>query len=693
MSTASETFALPDVRCAGCVLKIERSLAGLPGVELARGNATQKRMRVVWDEAVQSLDSVRDAILGLGYQAEQIAVEAPVDTGPALLPRLGVAAVGMMNIMAFSMSVWFGAATDMGPSTMQYMHWLSAAIAVPMALYSGSIFHGPALRALRHGHMTMDTPISLAILVTLAASLVETFRGAEHVYFDAVIALIFFLLIGRVLERLMHEKSGDAAANLRGLMDVRATRLEHDGTQTTLAATELIVGDTVLVKTGERVPADGTLFSDHVHVDESVLTGETKPKAAAKGAGLAAGAIVLDGPVEVRVTHVGEASEIGQLAQMAEEVMAHKGRLQRMSDQFARGYIPLVLGGGSLGFLMWFFAFGASFGDSLMIAVAVLIVTCPCAAGLATPAVTSRAMNLALKAGIVVKSGAALEQLGDIDQVFLDKTGTASLPKLAPAASLDAEVLGAARALAAASAHPLARALDDGSVAAVTDAKEVAGQGIEGPDGARLGSAAFVGTPNDTSASLFYRAHDGAVTPITFEEHARLGLSEFLSSENDVARPVTLLSGDSATAVERFANSAGVADWLGRQTPADKLNILKAAQAEGDSVMMIGDGINDTVALSAADVSVSFAEATQIAQTSADIVLTQPDLRRVSQAMALSRRARRLIHQNLTFSTVYNVLTVPLALAGLLSPALAALLMSASSIVVMANGYRLRGVK
>jgi Cu2+-exporting ATPase len=202
-----------------------------------------------------------------------------------------------------------------------------------------------------------------------------------------------------------------------------------------------------------------------------------------------------------------------------------------------------------------------------------------------------------------------------------------------------------------------------------------------------------VGTPNDTSASLFYRTQDGAVTPITFEEHARAGLSEFLSSEKDLARPVTLLSGDSATAVERFANSAGISIWLARQSPADKLNILKAAQAEGNRVMMIGDGINDTVALSAADVSVSFAEATQIAQTSADIVLIQPDLRRISQAMTLSRRARRLIHQNLMFSTVYNVLTVPLALAGLLSPALAALLMSASSIAVMANGYRLRGVK
>jgi Cu2+-exporting ATPase len=691
MSRASETLALQGVRCAGCVLKIERTLTNLPGVELARGNATHKRMRLVWDEGLQSIDSLKQSISDLGYGAHQIG-DNQAPTEPSLLPRLAVAAVGMMNIMAFSVSVWFGQISDMGHGTMQFIHWLSAGVALPVVLYSGAVFHRPALRAMRGGHMNMDTPITLAIWITYAGSLFETWRGSEAVYFDAVVSLIFFLLIGRVLEQSMRRRTDSAADNLRELLNVTANRLTPDGMVETLSASELIEGDRVLVQSGERVPADGRLLSAQAEFDESVLTGETNPRRVTKGAAVAAGAILTIGPAELEVTHIGDASQIGQMAQLVEEAAQHKGEMQILSDQFARGYIPLVLIDGAAGFTMWYFIFGASFAESIQIAVAVLIVTCPCAAGLATPAVTSRAINLALQAGIVVKSGRALEQLGNVDQIYLDKTGTASLPKLIPDTDIDLNVLCQARNLAAASSHPLAQALIGDTAPQISGSEEYAGQGIEATSGARLGSAQFVGLLNATpkQTTIWYCDPQGAITAIPFHEEPRPDLGSFLDRSRQLGLRVVLHSGDAPAAVSRFATQTGIHDWFAAQKPKDKLGRIKVAQAKGARVLMIGDGVNDSAALSGASVSASFAGATQIAQAAADLILTRPHLSLLPKAIVLARQTRQLIAQNLAFATIYNVVTVPLALAGFLTPAIAALLMSSSSIIVLLNGLRLR---
>jgi Cu2+-exporting ATPase len=695
MSTTADTFALHGVRCAGCVLKIERSLERLPGVEVARANATQKRIRLVWDEKSQSVSTLMQAIRDLGYDATRIAT-GTASKEPSLLPRLAVAALGTMNIMAFSLSSWFGQATDMGPGTMQFIHWMSAGLALPVILYSGAVFHRPALRALRRKKMTMDGPITLAIWITFAGSLYETIRGSEDVYFDAVVSLIFFLLIGRVLEQAMGRRTDTAADNLRELLNLTAHRLDPSGKVVAGAASDLVVGDRILVQSGERVPADGTLRSERAEFDESALTGETRPRTVDRDARVAAGAIVTVGPVEIEVSHVGADSQLGQLADLADQAANHKGRMQLLSDRFAQGYIPLVLIGGAFGFLLWLFVLDASLSEALKIAIAVLIVTCPCAAGLATPAVSSRAINLALKAGIVVKSGRALEHLADVDQVFIDKTGTASFPVLKPDASLDAQVLGKARRLAATSKHPLATALVGTNVVSpVTGTKEHPGQGVSAPDGARLGNADFVGLKGKKTAgtSMYYRDPQGVITGIGFRETPRPDLEPFIALADQMGLDVTLHSGDVPEAVARFARRTGIKSWVGAESPADKLECVLAAQAEGRHVLMIGDGINDSAALSAADVSVSFAGATDIAQSAADIVLTRPALSLVPKAVALSRNARKLIKQNLGFSTAYNLLSVPLALAGSLTPALAALLMSSSSLIVMANGLRLKAME
>lgn len=691
MTTQSLTFALDGVSCAGCVSKIERHLEKRQGVILARGNATARRIRLVWDPATETADTLIDQIRTLGYDALPFHPGDATAQDPSLLPQLGLAGFAMMNIMAISFAVWAGVATDMGPGSMQFLHWISAALATPVVMYAGAVFYAPAIRAIRHGQMTMDTPIAIAILVTYAASVFETVRGTHHVYFDAVTALIFFLLIGRVIERALKRRSGDAAENLRNLMQIDALRELPDGTYDRLAANELTPDDIIIVETGERVPADGVLLSDHAQVDESAITGETLPRDVVNAEAITAGAIVFAGPVRLRVTHVGEDAQIGKIAQMISDAAAHKGPMQRRADQFARSYIPLVLGGGALGFFIWYVVLGASFADALMIAVAVLVVTCPCAAGLATPAVSARAVNVLMASGIVVKSGDALERLSDIDSVVADKTGTLStpLPQLQPS---DDTIRKQAATLAIGSSHPLAKMLcADLHVTPAAGINEIPGRGIVAANGARLGSASFVGADHIADhPTLWYRTPEGQLHCFDFEETPRDDLDRLIQDLCAQDLPLTLLSGDSHAAVTAFAQQHGIKQWHAAASPQDKLALLQERLAAGEKPLMFGDGINDAPALQTAYVSVSFASATEVAQVAADIVFAKPDLLLLRRAIATARTARHLIEQNLWFSAAYNVVTVPLALAGLLTPLLAAALMSASSIVVLANGLRLK---
>ena len=690
MTTRSITCAVDGVNCAGCISKIERHLNALDGVIMARGNATLKRLKVVWEEGTQSETTLFKAIENLGFEPKTIDLATEIAPERSLLPHLGVAGFCTMNIMGFSFSVWAGLLTDMGPATLQFMHWLSAALALPVVLYSGSVFTAPAFKALKKGRMTMDTPISLAIWVTFIASLFETMRGSEHVYFDAVASLIFLLLIGRVLEQSLKKRSGAASTNLRQMMQVMATK-ETAGGPVTLNASNLVNGDIITVNAGERIPADARLLSKYAETDESIVTGETLPRALHEGDALIAGAILTQGPARMEVTHVGEDAQIGKITQLVADMEAHKGNLQHLADRFAATYIPLVLGGGAFGFLLWYFLLGATFGDALMIAVAVLVVTCPCAAGLATPAVTSRASQLLLNAGIIVKSGDALERLGDVEKVVADKTGTLSIPTLTPSNSVPENILKEASGLAANSHHPLAKSLRNAYPD--TPAQEVTehiGQGLENKDGARLGSAGFAGSKDpQNTPSLWYKQADQTYQ-IRFEEHPREGLKPLQCDLEILQIPLFLLSGDQPASVEIFAKANGISDWLGGQNPQEKLEYL---QKDTSRTLMFGDGINDAPALSAAHVSASLAGASEIAQVAADVVLTRPDLSLLSSAIKLSQNARTLILQNLYFSTAYNVTTVPLALAGYLTPAIAALLMSSSSILVLANGFRLRPLK
>ncbi len=691
---SSLTCTLVGVQCGGCTNKIERRVSSMGGVISVRANATTKRLRFVWDPAVVKIDELINAVEELGYSAHPLATELEGRTKSNLLIPLAVAGFGTMNVMMFSLAVWAGIVTDMGPGTVQFMHWLSAGIAIPVCIYSGSVFFLPAIRSLRAGHMTIDTSISLAILTTLLASVYETFQGAEHAYFDAAVSLVFFLLIGRVLDQSIRKKSSAASDNLRAMTQGTAKRIGPGGQIEHVLADDLSIGDVIYALPGERIAADGNLLFDIALVDESILTGETLPRTVVQDQPVIAGSVVVGQAARVKVTAVGADGRIAEIADIVEAAEARKGRQQLLADKFASAYGPVVIGASLVGFLIWYFFLGASFSQAAMIAVAVMVVTCPCAAGLATPAVVVRAINQLLSRGVIVKNGEALERLAEIDQVVVDKTGTLTTSKLALENSVNQKTLQAASAIAANSQHPLARALGEVCPAKpMAGVVETIGAGLVAPNGAKLGSARFLkinGHGDSNAPELWYRDADGETTRLRFRDIIKPDAANFVASLQMEGLGVELLSGDKSEATRDVANRMGISSWFGEMGPEDKCQHVMSLEHSDKKVLMIGDGINDAPSLAAAYVSISPATAAHISQNASDIVLAGSSLLPVVGAIKMARNARKLINQNMLFATAYNLVALPLALAGGLTPLIAAILMSSSSILVMLNAFRLK---
>ena len=682
--------------CGRCALTIESELNRLAGVASARVNATTRRLRVEIDRTVTAPEQVLDAVSALGYGIFPYSDDTPSGEsheGNLLVP-LAVAGFGTMNVMLFSVSVWAGLASDMGPDTRTLLHWASAVVAVPVVAYSASVFYLPAAAALRRGRVTMDAPISLAILATLAASLYETARGAEHAYFDAAVSLTFFLLVGRVLDRMLRKRSSGAAENLRAMTRGRAFRLRADSRPEEVFATELAAGDVIHIPSGELIPADAVLTAPSAEIDDSTVTGESMPRALRSGDTLMAGCRNVGPAFRARVTAVGSETRLSSIADIAEAAQTHRGRHQLLADRFSRGYVPLVIGSALLGFAVWLLVVGASLSQATMIAVAVLVVTCPCAAGLATPAVAARAANLLLAGGVIVRDGGALERLAEVTDVVLDKTGTLTRPEFVLEPDVDADTARQAAALAATSRHPLCRALSAAYPAQPLDGvQEYPGLGLEANGGARLGSAAFTGAKGapspDRLAELWFRAPGQRPVRFGFSQSLKPGLRDMVEGlrRRDL-RPV-ILSGDTPNAVAVIARAAGLDTWRGGCSPEDKIARVKAMTGEGRKVAMFGDGLNDAAALTGAHVSVAPASATGAAQVAADVILLGNSLESLLGVVDVARKSRRLIAENLVFAAAYNVVSLPLALAGMLTPFVAAVLMSSSSILVMLNAMRL----
>lgn len=681
-----------DMHCGGCAIKIEAQISKVRGVIRAHTNATTKRLNFVWDPSVNTADNILDALFNIGYTATPFVEDTKQLKEISLLVPLAVAGFATMNVMAISFSVWAGLVTDMGDNTRQFLNLISAGIATPAILYSGKVFFGPAWKALRHRQMPMDVPIALAIITTVLASFYELLQRSEHVYFDAAISLIFFLLIGRALEQGMRKRSESASDNLRHMLQGRAIRLNLDNSREDLLAEDLQVGDRVLVMPGERIPADGILLSARAYVDESIINGESLAKIADAGQNLIAGSQIVDAAVELRITAVGSGSRLSEIVALTEAAEAHRGATQLLADKFARAYGPVVIGGAVIGFLIWFFVLDAGLSQSLLISVAVLVVTCPCAAGLATPAVVVRAVNLLMSKGVILRTAGALERLAETEHVLVDKTGTLTTAKLSVVNVVPTSALKRVAAMAANSTHPLSKALAASYPStAEPGVQEIVNHGLLASDGAKLGSAQFVGVEevNDTGPTLWFKPDCGNAMRLSFEDTPREDANDFLHGLMSKNLPVTMLSGDTEVSVSGAAKKLGILNWHSSLSPESKVAEIESIERSGLHTLMIGDGLNDTPSLAAAHSSMALSSATSASQSAADIILVGDRLAPAIIALEVAQKARRLIKQNLSFSLIYNIIALPIALLGGLTPMIAAILMSSSSLIVMINALRL----
>jgi Cu2+-exporting ATPase len=690
-------IAVPGMHCAACISAIEGGLMALDGVSAARVNLTQRRVRIRHDGS-RTVEDLIAAIAALGYEAlplDMVALSGTENDRVArdLLMRLGVAFFAMMNIMLLSVAVWSGA-TD---ATRDLFHYISAVIALPTVVFAGQPFFRSAWASLRAGRLGMDVPISLAIILASSISLYETMHGGHHAYFDAAVMLTFFLLGGRYLDHRTRAAARSAAQELAALEVPRAIRL-RDGAEEIVSASALAVGDLVVIRPGGRVPVDGVVRAGASEIDRSLLTGETIPVPAGPQIRVSAGEVNLTGPLTVEVTAAGRDTSLARMADLVAVAEEARNRYTSLADRAARAYSPLVHLVSFTAFGVWMWITGGDVRQAVNISAAVLIITCPCALGLAVPSVVTAASGRLFRAGLLIKSGTALERLAGVDTVVFDKTGTLTLglPEPVNLGAVDAGTLSLARALAAGSAHPLAVALAQAITvpgAEVEEVREVPGQGIEGRWRGlrvRLGRAAWVGAEPGGTTATWLAVEGRAPVALTFADRVRPGAEALVAALKAERMEVHLVSGDVAGAVADLAGRLGIARWQAEVLPEEKARFVNALKARGRQVLMVGDGLNDTAALAAATVSVSPASALDAARVASDIVLMGQDIAPVAEALRVARAAVRRIRENFAISFGYNIVAVPLALVGLATPLLAAAAMSLSSITVTLNAMRLK---
>lgn len=692
-------LSLPTIHCQACISKVERGLNAVPGVKTARVNLTLKRAMIDADPDVTAVDLV-PVLNDLGFEAHELDSGALSATqtdaaGRALLTRLAVAGFASMNVMLLSVAVW-GGATD---ATRDMFHWISAAITLPAIAYCAQPFFRNAWSALSVGRLNMDVPIVLAIVLALATSLWETTLSGEHAYFDAALTLTFFLLAGRYLDYRTRAVARSAAEELTALEVPRAIRMV-DGQEQETAVAALSVGDLILVRPGGRMPVDGDITQGTSELDRSLLTGETLPVFAEPGQTVSAGEVNLTGPLIIRASAVGQDTSLHRMADLVAIAESGRSRYTSLADAAARLYAPGVHILSALAFVGWYIWSG-DLRVALNVAAAVLIITCPCALGLAVPAVTTAASGRLFRKGLLIKHATALERLAQVDTVVFDKTGTltAGMPTLTNQDEFSHRDLEIALALAKGSSHPLSAALTKAARAAdiipaqISDVTEVPGYGtkatFEGQP-VQLGRATWVGACQGAQTAAWLRVGNEAPQAFLFVDSLRDGAAEAVSGLQAAGKDVLLISGDVTGAVEALANELGISKWIAEALPADKSARVQDLAGQGHKVLMVGDGLNDTAALAAAHVSISPASALDAARVASDIVLLGQDLSPIADACATAGRATKRIRENFRIATVYNVVAVPLAMAGMATPLIAALAMSASSLTVSLNALRVR---
>lgn len=735
--------AIEGMHCAACAITIERALQAVPGVVSAEVNAASHRGRIVWAADTVRPSGWMDAVRAAGYRAVPAGDVLARDRRRAehrlALWRWLVAGFCMMQVMMYATPAYFSAPGDITPEMVQLLRWASWVLTLPVVFFACGPFFSNALRDIARRQVSMDLPVALGMAITFAVSTAATFDptgllGSE-VYFDSLTMFVFFLLTGRWLEVRLRDRTAGALEALLNRMPETIERLNTDGVYERIAVRRLAVGDTIRVMPGEAFPADGTVLDGQTRVDEALLTGESKPLSRERGAPVIAGSHNLSAAVQVRVERLGNDTRFAGIVALMEQAALNKPQLAKLVDRLARPFLIAVLAIAGLAGAVWW---QIDPGRALMVAVAVLIVTCPCALSLATPAAMLASAGALARRGVLVRDLQALEALAGVDTVVFDKTGTLTEDGMAvgairvrPGVRPD-EALALAAALARHSLHPVSRALvaaprdqaADSAAAAATpawhadDVLETAGMGLTGTlhgmAGAleRLGGRMWLGsrrhcgengadvdadTGADTGAgqgdstSLEVMLADGDGWLATFElaERVRPQAAATVRSLRDAGIRVELLSGDRSGAVQRVAAETGIADAAGDVTPQGKLEHLRAAQQRGRRVAMVGDGLNDGPSLAGAHVSFAFGRAVPLAQNKADFVVLGDRLDVVASTLLQARRTLRTVRQNLWWAAGYNAVCIPLALTGWLPAWLAGLGMAASSLLVVLNAARL----
>jgi Cu2+-exporting ATPase len=696
-------LSVPDVYCGACIVTIEDALKVLPEVERARVNLSTKRVSVVWREGTGGVrtDPARmaAAIASTGYALHLF---QDVDAGGddlrnQHLRAVAVAGFAATNIMLLSVSVWSGAEN----STRDLFHWISAMIAAPALIYSGRFFFRSAWNALKHGHTNMDVPISLAVTLSYAMSLWETIHHGEHAWFDATVSLLFFLLIGRTLDHLMRDRARSAVIGLARLSPRGAMVIGADGSREYRPVEDIRPGDHLSIAAGERIPVDGVVISGASDVDWSIVNGESVPQPARKETKLLAGTLNLTGSLTIEAVAEARNSFLAEIIALMEAAEGGKARYRRLADRAARLYSPVVHLLALVSFLGWGLI-GGDWKQAMLVAISVLIITCPCALGLAVPVVQVIAAGRLYRNGIMVKDGSAMERLAETTHVLFDKTGTLTLgrPRLRNAEEIDPQAFSVAAGLAAHSRHPLSQAIFEAAAIAqpFSEVREIPGGGLEAAGEAgvwRLGSRAFcLGTTTDATDDAAYSeavlSIDGReVAVFQFEDMLRPQAVETIRKLESQGMATGILSGDREPVVAALARRLGIGRWKSALDPQAKVASVESMAANGAKVLMVGDGINDAPALRSAHVSIAPSTAADIGRQAADFVFMRDRLDAVWMAIDISRRAGRLIRENFALAIGYNVIAVPVAVAGYATPLIAAVAMSTSSIIVVVNSLRL----
>lgn len=702
-------LAIEGIDCAACIDEIEGGLQKLPGIVEARLNYTNHRLAVEWRNDDLAPSAVVQELQKLGYRAHpfqsRLMEEEEARRAQWLLKCLAVAGFASMNIMLLSVSVWSGNVTDITPETRDFFHWLAALIALPTVAYAGQPFFRSAINALRNRRTNMDVPIVIGIMLALTMSVVETLNHAEHTYFDSAVMLLFFLLCGRYLDQAMRRKTRAVASNLASMKAEVVHRIGESGEVVLVPTAALKQGDRVLVRPGEHIAVDGVVLSGSSEIDESLVTGETTHRPVTSGGQVYAGSLNYNGTLTLRVTAAGQGTLLDEVERLLESAAAAKSRYVQLADRVARAYAPIVHTAAALTAIAWMVV-GSSAHDAIITAISVLIITCPCALALAVPVVQVVASGALFRAGVFLNSGDALERLAKVDTIVFDKTGTLTLPTMSVvnAGSVDPALLEAASRLALSSHHPLAAAVAQESRdrRPYEGAVEEPGQGVRAVvDGVemRLGSPIFcdaVSVAEDTArtdpeSSLIAFSWGGKGAVLLVRQALRPDAVAVVGTLRERGFDCRILSGDRPEAVAPIAASLGVEMWRGGCKPADKIAAIEDLKAHGRRVLMVGDGLNDAPALASAHVSLSPISAADLTQAQADAVFLGDKLAPVQESIAISRQAHHLMRQNLGIALVYNLIAVPLAFLGYVTPLIAALAMSGSSTLVTLNALRARG--